>query len=79
VLVRTPQGDELLAVLQRAATDGTRVERRGPDSLTVVGMQTDEVGHLAFTQHNELFELSATTSDLEQAFFALTSNSQEGI
>jgi ABC-2 type transport system ATP-binding protein len=77
VLVRTPQGDELLAVLQRAVANGTRVERRSPDSLTVVGMQTDEIGHLAFTEHIELYELSARTSDLEQAFFALTSNSQE--
>jgi ABC-2 type transport system ATP-binding protein len=79
VLVRTPQGDELLAALQRTAANGTQVERSSPDRLTVVGLQTDEIGHLAYTEHIELYELAAADSDLEQVFFALTGNSQEGI
>jgi ABC-2 type transport system ATP-binding protein len=37
VLVRTPTVDKLFAVLQRAAADGMRIERSGPDVVTVVG------------------------------------------
>jgi ABC-2 type transport system ATP-binding protein len=68
VLVRGPELDRLSGLLPDRAT-----AQRLDDTLRVSGMTTDEVGHLAFTERVELHELSAESSDLEQIFFALTS------
>jgi ABC-2 type transport system ATP-binding protein len=71
--VRTPQADELVAALTRAAANGTpQIERTGPDSLRVTGMQPATLGHLALSERIELHELAPARSDLEQVFFALT-------
>ncbi|HEV8648398.1 MAG TPA: ABC transporter ATP-binding protein [Actinomycetes bacterium] len=72
VSVRTPQPDRLLAALAGTGVDRARIQRTGPDSLQVIGLQAAEVGHLAFLERVELHELAVGRSDLEQAFFALT-------
>jgi len=70
VLVRGPDLDPLVAALPETA-NAERVD----GTLRITGLTTDEVGHLAFTARVELHELTARTSDLEQIFFALTSES----
>jgi len=72
VSVRTPQADRLLDALTRAAVDGARTQRTGPDRLRVTGMDATEVGRLAFAERVELHQLTTEQSDLEQVFFALT-------
>jgi ABC-2 type transport system ATP-binding protein len=71
VLVRGPDLDRLTAVLPERATAD-----RQDGVLRVTGLSTDEVGHLAFTEQIELHELSTERSDLEQIFFALTSEAK---
>jgi ABC-2 type transport system ATP-binding protein len=74
VLVRTPQADELVAALMRITVNGApRVQRTGPDSLQVAGIEPANVGQLALAERIELHELTANRSGLEQVFFALTS------
>lgn len=70
VSVRTPQTDELAAAL--AAPSGRRIERTGPDSLRVAGMDAAEVGRLALIEGIELHGLATEESHLERAFFDLT-------
>ncbi len=77
VSVRTPQADDLLAALTRAPLDGLRIARTGPDSLRVTGLEAAEVGHRAFVERVELHGLAAERSDLEQVFFALTTEAGE--
>jgi ABC-2 type transport system ATP-binding protein len=72
VLVRTPQADRLAAALTPAAADGNQIERTGPDTLHVAGMDTADIGRIAFAEHIELHELTTQHSDLEQVFFSLT-------
>lgn len=69
VRVRTPQRDALAAALAGTGT----VHVSGSDGLTVTGRTTDEVGAIAFRSGIELHELTTSTSDLEEAFLALTS------
>ncbi|GAB3439297.1 ABC transporter ATP-binding protein [Actinophytocola sediminis] len=68
VLVRGPDLDRLISALPEQAS-----ATRQDGALRVTGLTTDEVGHLAFTERVELHELTAERSDLEQIFFALTS------
>ncbi len=70
VLVRSPEAEKLAAAL---AARGARVQRSGPDELTVSGLDAAGVGHVAFTEDLELHGLAAEASDLERVFFALTS------
>ncbi len=72
VLVRSPQIDELEAVLQGKAASVQRADRT---ALRVDGLDAAEVGHLAFTAGVELHELTTERSDLEDVFLALTSGS----
>jgi len=74
VHARSPQRDALIAALAGTGT----VHPRGTDGLTITGRSTDEVGAIAFRAGIELHELTATTSDLEEAFLALTSSSDNG-
>jgi ABC-2 type transport system ATP-binding protein len=70
VLVRGPSLDRLAEVLP------PQIETERRDGvLRVVGMTTEEVGHLAFTERIELHELSTERGDLEDIFFALTGES----
>ena len=74
VRVRTPQRDALMAALADKCT--ARVADH--DALTITGLTPAEVGNIAFRAAIELHELSATTSDLEEAFLALTSTINHG-
>ena len=74
VRVRTPQRDALMAALADKCT--ARVADH--DALTITGLTPAEVGTIAFRAAIELHELSATTSDLEEAFLARTSTINNG-
>jgi len=69
VVVRSPRLDALHAAI---AQDGVRIEQVGPDALRVHGLAVEQVGHLSFAAGVELHELTAQRSDLEELFFALT-------
>jgi ABC-2 type transport system ATP-binding protein len=60
-----------------ASGDGVRVERGGPEELTVFGMGSAEVGRLAHCAGIELHELAPARDDLEQIFFTLTRAPEE--
>lgn len=72
--VSTPQADQLVAALADVALDGSRVERTGPDTVIVTGLTPAEIGRTACQQHIELHQLTTQRSDLEQVFFALTTD-----
>ncbi|GAA3772930.1 ATP-binding cassette domain-containing protein [Streptomyces chiangmaiensis] len=77
VTVRSPHTTALAAALDRATTNGTRIERTGPDALSVTGMTPADIGRLAHTERIELHELSPTRRELEQLFFTLTHHTEE--
>jgi ABC-2 type transport system ATP-binding protein len=70
VLVRSPNPEALLAAV---AGDGATVQRPDANTLQVHGMSLAQVGNAAFSAGVELHELSAQRFDLEELFFALTS------
>ena len=74
VSVRTPDPDRLHAALARAGVDRERITRTGPDRLRVTGMQPDDVGRLAFAEQLPVLWLAAEQSDLEEVFFAVTTD-----
>jgi ABC-2 type transport system ATP-binding protein len=74
VSVRTPDADRLRAALVRSGVDIGRITRTGGDRLRVTGMQPDDVGRLAFAEALPVLWLAAEQSDLEQVFFALTTD-----
>lgn len=70
VMVRSPDADRLVSAL-----DGRGEVEKLPDgAVRISGLDTAEVGHIAFTERVELHELSTEKSDLEQIFFSLTGN-----
>jgi ABC-2 type transport system ATP-binding protein len=74
VVVRGPALGPLDAALRQ---QGLSPSQTGPESLQVVGTDTDQVGHLAFTAGVELHELSKQGFDLEDLFFQLTAEQQQ--
>jgi ABC-2 type transport system ATP-binding protein len=75
VIVRSPNLDALRAAL---SAPPAVVEETGPDSLRVRGVSLAQVGHAAFQAGVELHELSQQRFDLEELFFALTSDQPAG-
>ncbi len=73
VVVRGPNLGPLDAALR---TQGLQPMQTSPTSLQVQGVETDQVGNLAFTNGVELHELSKHSFDLEDLFFQLTSDQQ---
>jgi ABC-2 type transport system ATP-binding protein len=73
VRVRTPQPDELFAVL---ASDGATVHRDN-GTLSVCGVEAARVGELAAAHQITLHELTPERASLEEAFFELTEASVE--
>jgi ABC-2 type transport system ATP-binding protein len=71
VVVRSPNAQHLQGVL---AQQQAEVQPTGPGTLQIRGLPIEQVGHLAFVNGVELHELSAQRSDLEELFFALTSD-----
>jgi ABC-2 type transport system ATP-binding protein len=71
VLVRTPQPDRLLPLLDRARS----VERDPEGALHVAGLDCVAIGDLAAAHNIVLHELSPQTPSLEEAFMELTHDS----
>jgi ABC-2 type transport system ATP-binding protein len=71
VLVRTPTPDRLREAL------GPSYDVSESDGVVrVVGVTTEEVGHLAHEHGVELHELRAEASDLEKVFLAMTTDQE---
>jgi ABC-2 type transport system ATP-binding protein len=80
VTVRSPAA-LLLAGHLRAASGTlrpTRIEVGDAGSLTVSGLSTGEIGHVAFIHGIELHELAAHSGDLERVFLDLTATGNPG-
>ena len=73
VLVRTPTVDVLRTALAEA---GATAQRTDADALEVRGLTAAQVGSVAHRAGVELHELTSQRSDLEELFFALTSDGQ---
>jgi ABC-2 type transport system ATP-binding protein len=69
VTVRTPRAEALRAAL---ASEGAAVRAVAPDRLEVTGLGTEEVATLAAALGIPVFEMTADTSSLEEAFLRLT-------
>ncbi|MEU4226958.1 ATP-binding cassette domain-containing protein [Nonomuraea sp. NPDC026600] len=69
VTVRTPDPDELAAVL---TFDGASVRRDGGGVLMVTGMSAGRIGELAFERRIMLHELAPRAASLEEAFMEST-------
>ena len=72
VRVRTPQPDLLAKLL--AAAGGT-VRENGDGAMVVSGLETSQVGDLAYENSVRLHELAPAQASLEQAFMELTASS----
>jgi ABC-2 type transport system ATP-binding protein len=72
VRVRTPQPD-LLTKLVAAA--GAAVREDGDGSMVITGLDSGQVGDLAYDNAVRLHELSPVHASLEQAFMELTASS----
>jgi ABC-2 type transport system ATP-binding protein len=71
--VRSPQGEQLAAVLGRHGGRVTRID----GFLEVEGMSTDQVGDIAGDQGLTVHELFTQRSSLEEAFMEMTRDSVE--
>jgi ABC-2 type transport system ATP-binding protein len=69
VRIRTPQADELRALL---AENGTAAEQPEPDLLHVTGPTAAELAGLAFAHRIVLHELTPVQTSLEDAYLAMT-------
>jgi ABC-2 type transport system ATP-binding protein len=72
VRVRTPQQDQLAKLV--AAAGGT-VRENGDGTIMVSGLDTGQVGDLAYENSVRLHELAPVHASLEQAFMELTASS----
>ncbi len=73
VFVRTPK----LSMLARLLESTGKNHVSEANGLLVTGMTPDQIGKLAFEAGVPIYELTARTATLEQAFFDLTADSQE--
>ena len=71
VVARTPDPERLRGVLSRAGLNATADPGR-PGIVTVAGVSTDRVGHVAAESTIELSELSLVRDSLEDAFLTMT-------
>jgi ABC-2 type transport system ATP-binding protein len=69
VTVRTPRAEALRAAL---ASEGATVRAIDPDRLEITGLGTEQVARLAAALGIPVFEMTADTGSLEQAFLRLT-------
>ncbi len=76
VVVRTPSADSLVAAL--AAASPTASVQHSEGALLVEGLESADIGHIAFGAGVELHELRPGVDDLEQVFLALTSAPTDG-
>lgn len=80
IAVRTPTPQKLVdALLPVTGVDsGVSVEIGADSVISVVGLTTDEIGHVAFTHGIELHELRGVAGDLERVFLELTASGNPG-
>jgi len=69
VMVRTPRADALRAAL---TSEGATVRASGPDRLEITGLGAEEVATLAAALSIPVYEMTADTASLEEAFLRLT-------
>jgi ABC-2 type transport system ATP-binding protein len=69
IVIRTPRAEALRATLTSA---GATVLAAGPDRLEITGLGTEQVATLAAAVGIPIFEMTADTGRLEQAFLRLT-------
>jgi ABC-2 type transport system ATP-binding protein len=74
VIVRSPSAAAFTTALEGA---GAQVAQGKDGELVVSGMEIGAVGHLAFTEHVELAELSTRSASLEEAFMSATGAAEE--
>ena len=74
VLVRSPDVDLLLTALTE---QGLTALRETDETISVAGVDTAQVGDLAFSQGVRIWELTRRTASLEQAFLEMTGDAQE--
>jgi len=74
VTVRSPGATELADLLRR---DGVEVTGTEPGLLSVVGMNAESVGDVAFENSIRIHELSNRVATLEEAFLEATEAAQE--
>jgi ABC-2 type transport system ATP-binding protein len=74
VKVRSPQADELAALLR---ADGATATRLGDGALAVTGVTTDAVGELARASGITLTELSLQQASLEERYMELTKDTAD--
>lgn len=73
VFVRTTDNQSLISVLTSKGFTATA----SGEGLSVLGVDTDSVGHIAYESGLRVLELSERRASLETAFLELTSNAQE--
>lgn len=66
-----------LKVLEEKLREKGLATTRQDQGLSIVGAKTDEIGQLAFEAGTPVFELTAHSASLEEAFLELTASSQE--
>jgi ABC-2 type transport system ATP-binding protein len=70
VVVRTPRAEALRAAL---VSEGAAVQAAAaPDRLVITGLGTEEVATLAAALGIPIYEMTADTGSLEEAFLRLT-------
>lgn len=69
IVVRTPRPEALRAAL---TSEGASVRASGPDRLEITGLGTEQVATLGAALGIPIFEMTAGTGQLEQAFLRLT-------
>jgi ABC-2 type transport system ATP-binding protein len=74
VHVRTPQADQLAALLARPGVTVTRTDDRW---LEVIGLSSDEIGDIAAQHSIAVHELTPHEASLEDAFMELTQHAVE--
>ncbi len=74
VTVRSPQDTELAELLQRS---GAQVTAGEPGTLSVLGLDAQAVGDLAFDNGIRVHELSIRVATLEEAFLEATGSAEE--
>lgn len=74
VTVRSPEATELADLLRR---DGVVVTGVEPGLLSVVGMEAEAIGDVAFEGSIRIHELSKRVATLEEAFLEATEGAQE--
>lgn len=78
VTVRTPTPQPLADALREGAAGAALVTVAEDGVISVSGLTTEEIGHLAFTRGIELHELTGEAGDLERVFLELTASGNPG-